>query len=113
MSVVSIDEIVAQIILEVGRLPVATDGACRSDIGVAGGCPFLDLDRYAAVFDIADIAVVQRLEMRDVEQVLDQLQCVGGHRHRPGIASLPSRIDDLPDARRPDRRSLSVRILIV
>ena len=60
MRVIPIDQVVAQIVFEVRRLPVAADAACRPDIGVAVGCPFLDLYRDAAIFDITDIAVVQR-----------------------------------------------------
>ena len=40
-------------------------------------------------------------------RISTRVTALGGHRHRPGIGSLPSRIDDLPDARRPDRRNLS------
>ena len=38
---------------------------------------FLDeFDRNLAIQDIPDIAVVQRIEMRDIEQILDQQSIV-------------------------------------
>jgi hypothetical protein len=104
MSMVPIDQVIAQIIFEIGRLPVTADAACRPDIGAAVVRPLLELNRDAAVLDITDIAVVQRVEMRDVEQVLDQQQRVGRHRHRPCIGRFPRRIGDLRNARRPNRQ---------
>ncbi len=102
MRVVSVDDVVSQVIFEKGRLPVAACLADGPDIGVAVAGPFVERDWDAAVLDIADVAVMQRVEMGDVEQVLDQQQRVGGDRHRPGISSFPCRVGNLRQARRPD-----------
>jgi hypothetical protein len=93
--VVPVDDVVLQVILEKRRLFVAADLADRSDIRGPISHSLLEPHRNTAVLDIADIAVVQRVEMRDVEKVFDQQERVCGHRHRPGIRCLPRRVGDL------------------
>ena len=62
---------------------------------------FLDqLDRDLALLDVADVAVVQRVEVRDVEQVLDQQDVVRRHVHRIEHVRLPGRAAQLRRARR-------------
>src|SRR3546814_8398815 len=71
-----------EILLEIWRLLVSTCLPDRADIGVAVGGALLELDRDPAVLDVTDVAVVKRIEMRDVEQVLDQQKIVHRNLHR-------------------------------
>jgi len=102
MGVVTVDDVVSQVIFEKGRLPVAAGLADGPDIGIAVAGSFVERDRDAAVLNITDVAVMQRVEMRDVEQILDQQQRVGGHCHWSGIGLFPCRVGNLRQARRPD-----------
>jgi hypothetical protein len=102
MRVLTVDDVISQIIFEEGWLPVTTGLADGPYIVIALAGPFVELDRDPAILDIADVAVVEGVEMRDVEQVLDQQQRVGGHRHRSGIGRFPYGVGNLRQARRPD-----------
>ena len=62
---------------------------------------FLDqLYRDLALLDVADVAVVQRVEMRDVHQVLDEQRVVRRHVHRVEHVRLPFPAGELGRRRR-------------
>ena len=100
MRVVAIDHVVAEPVGEERRLPVALDLADGLHVTVSVHLALLQLHRDPAVGGVADVAVVQRVEMRDVEQILDQQQVVGGHLHGAGADRFMAVVGDLGGARR-------------
>ncbi len=103
MRVMPVDGVVVEPVHEIRRLRVVADLANRHRVSIAVDLAFLELDRNAAVGDVSDIAVVKRIEMRDVQQVLDQKDVVGRHVHRTDDFSAPFVGADLGQARRPAR----------
>ena len=69
MGVVAVDGLVGEPVDEIGRLDVVRDLANGHHAAVAVDLTLLELNGDATVGDVADVAVVQRIEMRDVEQV--------------------------------------------
>src|SRR5206468_4544891 len=74
------------------RVPYTT--LFRSDLAL------LELDGDTTVGDVADVAVVQRIEMRDVEQVLDQQEIIGRDLHRADHDAVPAVVGHLGQPRR-------------
>jgi len=81
MSVLAIDRVVVKPIHQIRRLLVILCLADGLDEFIAVDLAFVQVDRNAAVRDIADIAVMQWIEVRDVEKVLDQKEIIGTNIH--------------------------------
>jgi len=84
-----VDDIVMKPIDKVRRLRVVGYLADGHRIAVSILFAFFKFNRNAAVFDVTDISVVQRIEMGDVQKVLDQQEIIGRNFHRPDDFGFP------------------------
>ena len=96
----AIDDVVAEPVGQERRLGVVLDLADGLHEPVAVDLALDHLHRDSAVGLVADVAVMQRVEVRDVEEVLDQQQVVGRHLHGAGTDRIPGVVGDLGGARR-------------
>jgi hypothetical protein len=81
------------------RLPVALHAADRLHSRRSPQRFLHQLDRDLALLDVADVAVVQRIEVRDVHQILDQQHVVRGNVDRVEHVRLPLRAAQFRRAR--------------
>ena len=99
MGVVTVDDVVPEPVGEERRLPVVFDLPDGLHVPVPVLLALDQLHRDPAVGGVADVAVVQRVEVRNVEEVLDQQQVVGRHLHRTGADRLVCVVGDLGSPR--------------
>src|SRR5688572_5467379 len=101
MGMYSIHHLVTKPLDQHGRLLVVRRAPKRADLAISID-DFVDhLHGDLAVRYVANVAIVQRIEMRDVEQVLNQKNVVGLGVHWPdGLRSVPTGASDFRGPRR-------------
>ena len=96
----AVHDFVSEPVDEKRRVLVIVDLAQGLDRWIAFDFLLDELDRDLAVREIADVAVVQRIEMRDVEQVLDEEPVIRRDLDRRTGIAFEVLVDELGRARR-------------
>src|SRR6185312_4270548 len=92
MRVMTIDDGIVKPVDVVRRLLVILRFPDGHHVFISIYLAFFEFDRNRAVGEVADVAVVQRVEMRDVEKIFDQKQVIRRHFHRADLDAFPFRV---------------------